>query len=142
MKRIYFIVILFLFPILSFAADGSSIGILQSINEFFSFCSQTVADFGTFLNTSLPNLFERSTAWLIEMWVYLKFKLMLEGAIFAFHVAQQIIQDLNLGTYLSNAVSMLPPKMKYVMTQWKLFDGITLILHAAMTRFVMNFLGF
>jgi hypothetical protein len=135
---------LFLFLLLlsapAFAADDTSHW-YGFILDFFNWIKDVIANFvSTFLDGLLATL-HRALAYFIEWAVVVKLKLWLSGAEFAYGVAQEIADDLNLSGYLMEAVSSLPSDLKYVLNLWGVPNCLNIIMNAYLTKFVMNFMG-
>lgn len=108
--------------------------------------SQMVADsFGqiyTFFFTDIPNLFHRFTAWIIVWMVKAQLYAQLELMKYSWSVAKVLISDLNIMTEINSQMSLLPEDLRKALSDMHFLDGLTLILNAYMTKFVMNFLRF
>ena len=132
MTRLIFVFILF-FSVPAFAGSFT--------DSFLDWLKTPFYEIYYFFTESIPALLTRATAYFIEWAVYLKFYLMLESLDFAYSVASQIMADLNLAGYLSTAVDGLPSNVKAVMAMWGLGNCFNLIIHAWLTAFVMDFMG-
>lgn len=61
---------------------------------------------------------------------------------FAWDIAQDLLQSLNVSQYISQAWSMLDPRLVQFLTFFRIPEGINLMLSALTTRFLYNFMGF
>lgn len=88
-----------------------------------------------------PSFIERSYAYMIELYVYLQFYVALQTIEFAYGVAQALITNIGLDSLLTDAISRLPAEYQSIFKAFGLLKGITIICEAAVTRFVLNFMG-
>lgn len=107
--------------------------------------SQMVADSFTamwdFMYTDIPDLIQRAIAYFIMWTIKGKLEFYMMFIPYAWGIAQVIIEDLNIMSQITSQMSVLPVDVRQVFIDMRLFDGINLLLHAYITKFVMNFLG-
>lgn len=133
-------VCLLLVSVPAFAADDSSHW-YGFILDFFNWIKEIISNFtATFLD-GLINTARRAITFFVEYAVIIKLKIWLSGAEFAYGVAKEISNDLNLSSYLMQAVSALPSDLKYVLNLWGIPNCLNIIMNAYLTKFVMNFMG-
>lgn len=56
-------------------------------------------------------------------------------------VASSVLSQFNIGTTVSSYVSSLSPSVAYVANSMGFFDGLNIILQAAVTNYVMRLMG-
>ncbi|WP_415721607.1 DUF2523 family protein [Photobacterium ganghwense] len=88
-----------------------------------------------------PTFFERMFAYLIEFAVYVKFYLFLQTLEFAHGVAQALISNIGLDSLVSDAIGGLSSEHRQVFAAFGVLKAITIMMEAAVTRFVLNFMG-
>lgn len=101
--------------------------------------TQTISNFFT---TDLVDLLTRFTAWSIQWIVVAMWKAKLAGLIFSWGVAQQIITNLGISSYLNTAWASLNSQMLNMLTFIRVPDAVNMILSASVTKFVFKFLRF
>jgi hypothetical protein len=99
-------------------------------------------DVSNFFTTGIYDLLVRFTAWFVEWYTVMWWKAKLAALVFSWDVAQQLIANLNISGYLSNAYSHLNSQTMATLTFFRIPEAINLILSAAVTKFVFRFLGF
>lgn len=97
-----------------------------------------IGDYWTYIFDDVPTLWQRFVAWFLEMLIYIKYLLLKQSILFSWGVAKVIIADLNIMSEITANMSLLPQDVKQALVDMRLFDGVNLILHAFMTRFVMR----
>lgn len=122
------------------AADDSS-SWYSFIFDFIDWLKEIIADFTATFFDGFAALIHRAMAYFIIYSVKVKLYLYLNTLEFAYAIAQEISQTLNLFGYLSEALSFLPSDLKYVMNLWGIPNCLNIIMNAYLTRFVMNFMG-
>ncbi|WP_053062588.1 DUF2523 family protein [Photobacterium aquae] len=113
---------------------------LNSYNALIDWAADVFNGIGAFIEHS-PNFIERIFAYLIEFAVYVKFYLMLQTMEFAYGIAQALISNLGIDSLVSDAVSSLPAEQRGIFQAFGALRAITILLEAAVTRFVLNFMG-
>lgn len=61
---------------------------------------------------------------------------------FAWDIAKDLLQSLNVSQYISAAWSALDPRLLQFLTFFRVPEGINLMLSALTTKFVYNYMGF
>lgn len=120
--------------------SGGDGGNLNSYNALIDWAADVFNGIGAFIEHS-PNFIERIFAYLIEFAVYVKFYLMLQTMEFAYGIAQALISNLGIDSLVSDAVSSLPAEQRGIFQAFGALRAITILLEAAVTRFVLNFMG-
>lgn len=109
----------------------------NSIIGYFVDVGEYVGDFFSYAPTFIEQMF----AYIIEYCVIIKLKLQLESIQFAYGVALSLMQNLSLDSLLNDAFSGLSSQQKGLMNQYGIFVGLTRIVEAMVTRFVLDFMG-
>ena len=91
--------------------------------------------------TGLPSFFEKAFAYVIEYSIYIKYYFWLQSVDFAFGVAQSLISNLGLMDAINAAFANLLPSQRNILETYGAREGLTMIINAMMTRFVLNFMG-
>lgn len=133
MKKLFFI---FLFvPFLAAADTYTDIGgASQMVADSFT-------DLWDYMYTDVPDMIQRAIAYFIMWSVKGKLEFYKMFIPYAWGIAQVIIADLNIMSQITSNMSALPVDVRQAFIDMRLFDGINLLLHASVTKFVMNFLG-
>lgn len=100
---------------------------------------QTVSNF---FQTDLIVLLTKFTAWFVQWSVVALWKAKLALLGFSWGVAQQIMSNLNISSYLNGAWSSLNSSVLSMLTFFRIPDAVSMILSASVTKFVFRFLGF
>lgn len=117
------------------------IQIFNAILLFFTDIGEFFQRIWDFFQTGIYDLItEWFAAFLVWSTVHaLQFKLMM--LVFAWDVAQQVLDQLNIGAALQAAWGQLDNTLLNVLTFFNIPDAINVIVSARMTRFVLNFIG-
>lgn len=138
-KSVILLCILFL-PAFAYAADDSG-SWYDFILDFFNWIGGVIADFVSTFLEGISATIHRALAYFIEWAVIVKLYLYLGSLEMAYGIAGEIANDLNLFGYLTEAIALLPPDVKYAMNFWGLPNALNIIIQALLTRFVMDFMG-
>ncbi|HHQ4535672.1 TPA: DUF2523 family protein [Aeromonas veronii] len=111
------------------------------MSEFFNFLAQSVNDIHSFFVDGVPYIVSRTLAYIVEYGLYLKIQSEIMMIKIGLAVAQQIIQDLNISATLQPLLSSLPSGVRWFLAEFRILDGLNLVLHAIVARFTLNFLG-
>jgi len=134
MKKLFFALFVFL-PFVAFAGTYDSLaGASQMIADSFD-------NIYTYLFDDVPSMFQRATAWFIVWAVKAKIYAQLELMKYSWTVAKIIISDLNIMSQITSQMSLLPVDVRQAFVDMRLFDGVNLLFHAFMTKFVMRFIS-
>jgi hypothetical protein len=109
--------------------------------EFLDFITQSFQDVLTFIHNGIYDFVTATFAQFV-VWVtmaQIEFKIAMIA--FSWDVAQQIIAQLNLSSYLDNAFAALDSTLFDFICFFRVPEAINLIMSALVTRYVMNFLG-
>lgn len=109
--------------------------------EFINWVSGIFTDAHAFLTDGVPYIVSRTLAYIVEIGVYVKIQGELMMIKVGYSVAHQIIQDFNISAILQPLMSALPSSVQWFLFQSGIVDGMNMVLHAIVTRFVLNFLG-
>ncbi|WP_415721573.1 DUF2523 family protein [Photobacterium ganghwense] len=119
------------------SGSGSDSGLSDSLITWFVGLTN---EFWAWFEHS-PTFFERMFAYLIEFAVYVKFYLFLQTLEFAHGVAQALITNIGLDSLVSDAIGGLSGEHRQVFAAFGVLKAITIMMEAAVTRFVLNFMG-
>lgn len=111
------------------------------IAEFINWLSGMFVDIHAFLTDGVPYIVSRTLAYVVEVGLYLKIEGELMMIKIGYSIAQQILQDFNISGILQPLMSSLPSSVQWLLFQSGAVDGVNIVLHAVVTRFVLNFLG-
>ncbi|WP_429065829.1 DUF2523 family protein [Aeromonas veronii] len=111
------------------------------MSEFLNFISQIANDIHAFFTDGVPYIVSRTLAYIVEYGLYLKIQSEIMMIKIGFAVAHQIIQDLNISATLQPLLSSLPSGVRWFLAEFRILDGLNLVLHAIVARFTLNFLG-
>lgn len=107
---------------------------LQQVIDFFNnvlaFIHQGIYDFVT-------AAFAQFVIW--SMVAMVEFKIMMIG--FAWDVAQQILAQLDVSSYINAAFGSLEPTLFNFICFLKIPEAVNIIMSAYTTRYVLNFMG-
>ncbi|WP_347986041.1 DUF2523 domain-containing protein [Methylomonas sp. AM2-LC] len=95
-----------------------------------------------FVDTGIYDLLTKFTAWLIQWLTVAWFKAKLLALTFSYSVAQQMLTNLNISSYLTTTYSNLDSQTFAAINFLRIPDAINLMISAAMTKFVYRVLGF
>ena len=101
---------------------------LQVIAEFFQ-----VGIFDFF-----DEAMKHVTTWLIIAWIKVK----INGLLFAWEVAQGVLQGLNVFSTIHTAWGAIPGRGMAGLSFFRVHEALNLLLTAGMTRFVLSILPF
>lgn len=102
----------------------------------------TTQDLSDFIHTGFYQKLTEFTAWFIRWWVVGMFKAKIAALTFAYDVAQELLTQLNISSYLNAAYANLESRTLAMLTFFRIPEAINIILSAATTKFVFRFLGF
>ncbi|OUR82684.1 hypothetical protein A9Q75_05180 [Colwellia psychrerythraea] len=133
MKKL--LILLLLVPFLATADTYTDVGgASQMVADSFT-------DLWDFMYTDVPDLIQRAIAYFITWSIKGKLEFYKVFIVYAWGMAKVIILDLNIMSQITSNMSALPVDVRQAFIDMRLFDGINLLLHASVTKFVMNFLG-
>lgn len=117
------------------------IDFFNTILRFFSDIAGFINDLWLFIQTGLYQFF---TEWFAAFVIWstvamLKAKLQLIS--FSWDVAQSVLVQLDISSFLASAWSQMDSEILNVITFFHVPDAINIILSASMTRYVMRFIG-
>lgn len=111
------------------------------ITEFINWVSGMFVDIHSFFTDGIPYIITRTLAYIVEIGLYVKIQGEIMMIKVGYSVAQQILQDFNISAILQPLMSSLPSSIQWFLFQSGMVDGMNMILHALVTRFALNFLG-
>lgn len=95
-----------------------------------------------FFEVDLYQIFTDYVAYLIIQAQVAYWKIKLSALSFSWDVAQSIISQLGISSYISSAFSSLDSDLLDVISYIKIPDFVNIIVSAVTTKFVFKFLGF
>lgn len=126
------------FVLFSLFFVGSAQATGNGLGEFFSFITGIGEDFWSLTTESIPSMFERFLAWLLEWYVLAQIFAFKSALEISWNVASVILEDLALGSKLNVAIGFLPNDVQAALVQFRILDAIELIFQAYVTRFAMD----
>lgn len=105
---------------------------MEFIADFFNW----IALMHDQLQDVVADLFTKLSAWFVIAVTHAK----IEGAKFAWGVAQEIMNSLNLSGTIDQYWGMIDSKIMGTITYLKIPDALNLILNAHLTRYVLSML--
>ncbi|WP_042149489.1 MULTISPECIES: hypothetical protein [unclassified Pseudoalteromonas] len=127
----YFIIFTLFFSSSVFAADFDFIATIGSIFE----------SIWIFISEDIPYFFERLLAYIIKYTVLLKFNTLIHTTEFAYSIATDILQTLNLTQIINSSIGRLDSDLVQTLINIRFFDAAQLIIEACLTRFILNMMG-
>lgn len=110
---------------------------MDFLNSVIDFFNQTLA----FINTGIYDLMVKIFAQLVIWSTVAMFKFKLWMITFAWDTASQIMSDLNLSSYISNAFSSLDSEVLDVVIFFRIPDFVNITTTALITRYILNMIG-
>lgn len=95
-----------------------------------------------FFTTDLYTLLTSFMAWFVQWSVVILWKAKLALLAFSWSIANQIITNLNISSYLNTAWGSLNSQVLQMLVFFRIPDAVNMILSVATTKFVFKFLGF
>ena len=111
------------------------------MGDFFNFISQAANDIHAFFTDGVPYIVSRTLAYIVEYSLYLKIQTEIMMIKIGFAVAEQILMDINISATLQPLFSSLPSGVRWFLSMSGMIDGMNIVLHAIVTRFTLNFMG-
>ncbi|MCJ8294288.1 MAG: hypothetical protein MJK15_07765 [Colwellia sp.] len=128
-SRILFLLFMFSFPSFAFAAGEGGMSFFSGVMDFF-------AGIWDFIWVTIPATVNQFFVWLFTYMLYLKFYFLKASLEFAHAVALGFLDMVNISAVVNSAIDSLPSDLKQVALDIRFFDGLTIIVEAAITRFV------
>lgn len=128
MRLLIFVLLIFM----SFDTFASSTG----VTGFFDSVVSYLNEFLYFFTNTIPTTINTFFVWLTSYLLYLKFYLMYSSLVFAHEVALSFINLININDVVNASVSNLPPDLRQAAYEMRLFDALSLIVEAFITRLV------
>ena len=113
----------------SFADDSGMFGFFGSVEAFFT-------DIWFYITDVIPRKITEFIFWLKLYLAYSKFYMMLELLRFAHEVALSFIQQLNINEVINVAIDNLPQDLRKAAVDMRVFDALSLLIEALITRMV------
>lgn len=88
-----------------------------------------------------PDFIDRVFAYIVELYMYLQIKSLLWSVKFMWGIASVIISDFGVSGIINSAVGHISPALGGFLYKFGFFDGIGIVLNAAVTRFCMDMTG-
>jgi len=95
-----------------------------------------------FLTQGIYDFVVQATSWFVQWAVVALWKAKLAALGFAWDVAQELLNSLNISTFINQAWASLDSKVVQMLTFFKVPEAVNIILGAGTTKFVFRFLGF
>lgn len=121
---------------------------MDSIITFFNSALHFFTDVADFFNAILDffksGIYDFFTEWFASFVIWSTVAMMkakLAAISFAWDVAQEVLSQLGISTYLSAAWAQLDSDVLNALTFFHVPDAVNIILSAKTTRFVLNFMG-
>jgi len=130
MKVLVFIFFMFM-SFSSFAADTGFFGFFGSVEAFFH-------DIWFFITDVIPRKITEFIFWIKLYLTYMKFYLFLETLRLAHEVALDFIQQMNISEVINVAISNLPNVLQKAAADMRIFDSLSLLVEALITRLVYS----
>mgnify|MGYP001249456305 CR=1 FL=1 len=121
--------------VLSFLLFSSSVFAVDSIG-FFDGVFIFFADIWDFLTIAIPNAIGKLFIFLSTYALYIKFYLLKASLEFSHSVAVSFLGLVDIKSAINSAISGLSPDLRQAALDFRFFDGLTLVIEAAITRFV------
>jgi hypothetical protein len=128
--RFIFVLFVLLFSSSSFAGVG--------ITDFFGEVSAFFESIWYFITTTIPSVINSFFVWVYSYALYLYFSFLFAGIEFSHSVALTFLDMININEVVNTAAGALPSDMKQAAIDMRFFDALTLIVEAAITRFVYS----
>lgn len=103
---------------------------MEFLNEIYTWITSGIYDFAT-----------ETFAWIIIKVMIFKIESQLFLMGYAWDVAKEILEQLNISQEIKSALSALPTQTVEHLNFFNIINGINLIINAFMTKFVMRFIG-
>lgn len=129
--RFLFLVLLVFLPFESFASSSGVTGFFETITFYFH-------EFIEFITVIIPQAINDFFVWLTTYALYLKFSLMYGSLVFAHEVALSFINMISINEVVNTAIANLPPDLRQAASDMRLFDALTLLIEAYITRLVYS----
>ncbi len=95
----------------------------------------------TWIGSGIYDFATETWAWVIIKVMIFKIESQLFMMVFAWDIAKDIVNQLNISQEIKSALSALPAQTVEHLNFFNIINGINLIINAFMTRFVMRFMG-
>ena len=130
------ILLCLLFMSISFSAlagdsNAGFFGFFGAIEIFFY-------DVMEFITVVIPTKITEFIFWFKLYMAYLKFYFILEALRFSHELALTFVQQLNISEVINIAISNLPNDLQKAASDMRVFDALSLIVEALITRFVYS----
>lgn len=110
------------------------VDIANAITEF----RQDIDDIrSTGIYEFVTKFFAEYIKWAIVGW----YKFKLQGVIFAYDIATEILSSINLSEQIDKAFSSLDSQVVQIISYFRIPEALNIVFSAYTTRVVMNFLG-
>lgn len=119
------------FDSLANAGDTGLFGFFGAVELFFN-------DIIYFFTDVIPRKITEFIFWVKLYIAYTKFYLMIETLRFSYEIALSFIEQMNINEVIDVAVSNLPPDLRKAAVEMRVFDALSLLIEALITRFVYS----
>lgn len=127
----YFILLALVFSPTVFAADFEFISTIGSIFE----------SIWVFISVDIPAFFGRVFAYIIKYVVLLKFTTLIHTTEFAYSIAIEVMQSLNITQLINSSIGRLDSDIVQTLIDIRFFDSAQLVIEALLTRFILDMMG-
>lgn len=93
------------------------------------------------LDVGIYDWIKETYAWLVVEITILKLEFQMLAMVFAWDVASEIIQQLDITGEIESAIHRLPSVTIQQLYFFNVIEGVNLALNALVTRFVLRFMG-
>lgn len=125
---------MFFLPFFVLANEPSGLAVFaQKTGDFFT-------DTWAFFDDDVPSFLKRSAIYIAEQAVMFKIKAQIETIKFAWSVAKAVLENFEVSSKIVAAADSLPQDVKAALVDMRLFDGLTIVVQALATRYVLRFL--
>jgi hypothetical protein len=124
-----FVLVVFAFSSSAFAAGEGDLTFFSAVVDFF-------AQIWDFIFVTIPKLIDDFFIFLVAYSLYLKFVFIGAAVSFSHAVALEFLSMINISGVVNSAISSLPADLRQVALDIRFFDSLTVIIEAAITRFV------
>ena len=128
-SRVLFLLFMLSLPGFGFAAGDGGTGFFSGVMDFFG-------GIWSFIWVTIPATINQFFVWLFTYALYLKFYFIKSSLEFSHAVALGFLDMVNISAVVNSAIDSLPSDLKQIALDIRFFDGLTIIIEAAITRFV------
>jgi hypothetical protein len=109
--------------------------------DFFNNATDFINDIADFRHSGIYEFCKKAFAEFVKYSVIAMITFKIYAMTFAYDVATQILDDLNLSSALSSAWSAMDSQVAQAAAFFRIPEAINIILSAKLTKFVLKFMG-